>query len=435
MSSYFRYHPGMEKTKNNYGKFIMLWIGEFISSIGGGLTSFGLGLYIFQKTGSAADMAMLTFLGFVPCLLLTAPAGVLADKYDRRLLMMIGDGLSGLGVLFILICMLQSEAELWQIYLGTTVSSVFSALLGPAYTATITDLLTKEQYSKANGLVSMAGSARYLFSPVIAGFLLAVSDIKLILIIDICTFFLTVIVAAIVRHGIKNNAPQEKTPFFRSMKEGWTAVTGKRGLLILIIVTSLITLFMGFFQVLGEPFVLSFSDSKTLGIVESVAASGMLITSILLGFTGIKKHFVRALWLGLAVAGTGMTLFAVTQNTIVICVFGFLFFAALPYANNSLDYLVRTNIPDELQGRAWGLIGVISNLGYVVAYGVSGIAADVVGSVTGKGVGTGAAYTIIFSGICLIVVALIMSQIKRIRDLEKSAADKPAIETAKPANT
>ena len=89
--------------KNNYGKFLLLWAGEFISSIGGGLTSFGLGLYIFQKTGSAADMALLTFLGFVPCLLLTAPAGVLADKYDRRLLMMLGDGLSGLGVLFILI--------------------------------------------------------------------------------------------------------------------------------------------------------------------------------------------------------------------------------------------------------------------------------------------------------------------------------------------
>ena len=417
----------MEKTKNNYGRFLLLWAGEFISSIGGGLTSFGLGLYIFQKTGSAADMALLTFLGFVPCLLLTAPAGVLADKYDRRLLMMIGDGLSGLGVLFILICMLTGEAQLWQIYLGTTISSVFSALLGPSYTATITDLLTKEQYSKANGLISMAGSARYLFSPVIAGFLLAVSDIKLILIIDICTFFLTVVVAAIVRHGIKNNAPKEKEPFFKSMKDGWAAITGKRGLFLLIIVTSLITLFMGVFQVLGEPFVLSFADSKTLGIIESVAASGMLVTSIFLGIVGIKKHFVRALWMGLAVSGIGMALFAVCNNGIVIGIFGFLFFAALPFANNSLDYLVRTNIPDELQGRAWGLIAFISNLGYIVAYGISGITADLVGNITGKGVGAGSAYTIIFSGICLVIAAIVMAGIKRIRDLEKSAlSGKPA---------
>ena len=410
----------MNKSNNNYGKFLLLWAGEFISSIGGGLTSFGLGLYIFQKTGSAADMALLTLLGFLPALILKVPAGVLADKYDRRLLMMIGDGLSGLGVLFILICMLQGDAALWQIYLGTTVSSVFSALLEPSYTATITDLLTKEQFSKANGLVSLAGSSRYLLSPVIAGFLLSVSDIKLILIIDICTFFLTVIVAAVVRRGIKTSTPKQSEPFFKSMKEGWSAVSSKKGLLILIVVSSLICLFMGVFQVLGEPFVLSFADAKTLGIVETAAASGMLVTSIILGIKGIKKNFVRALWMGLAVSGIGMAMFGVFENMYIVCAFGFLFFAALPFANNSLDYLVRTNIPAELQGRAWGFIGFISQLGYVAAYGLSGITADIVGKATGKGVGSGAALTILFSGICLVIVALVMSRIKKIRSLENT---------------
>jgi len=409
----------MEKTKNNYGKFLLLWAGELISSIGGGLTSFGLGLYIFQKTGSAADMAMLTLLGFLPALVLKIPAGVLADRYDRRLLMMIGDGLSGLGVLFILICMLTGEAALWQIYLGTTISSVFSALLEPSYTATITDLLTKEQYSKANGLVSMAGSARYLFSPVIAGFLLAASDIKLILIIDICTFFLTVVAAAVVKSSIKTSKPSNPEPFFKSMKEGWQAVSGNKGLLVLVIVSSLICLFMGVFQVLGEPFVLSFADSKTLGIVETAAASGMLVTSIILGIKGIKKNFARVLSLGLAVSGVGMALFAVTQNVYIICAFGFVFFAALPFANNCLDYLVRINIPSELQGRAWAFLGFISQLGYVAAYALSGITADAVGKLTGKGVGGGSSVTIICSGICLVIVALSMLGIRKIKELEK----------------
>ena len=413
----------MTDTKNNYGKFLLLWAGELISSIGGGLTSFGLGLYIFQKTGSAADMALLTLLGFLPALILKVPAGVLADRYDRRLLMMIGDGLSGLGVLFILICMLKGDASLWQIYVGTTISSVFSALLEPSYTATITDLLTKEQYSKANGLVSMAGSARYLFSPVIAGFLLAVSDIKLILIIDICTFFLTVVAAAVVRHGIKTSAPKEPEPFFKSMKDGWKAVSGKKGLLVLVVASSLICLFMGVFQVLAESFVLSFADSKTLGVVETLAASGMLVTGIILGIRGIKKHFVRALWMGLAVSGLGMTLFTVTQNKILICMSGFLFFAALPFANNSLDYLARTNIPDELQGRAWGFIGFISQLGYVAAYALCGVTADAVGKITGGGVGQGSAITILFSGACLTVAAVIMSRIKKIRELEQNTVE------------
>ena len=413
----------MTDSKNNYGKFLLLWAGELISSIGGGLTSFGLGLYIFQKTGSAADMALLTLLGFLPALVLKVPAGVLADRYDRRLLMMIGDGLSGIGVLFILLCMLRGDAALWQIYVGTTISSVFSALLEPSYTATITDLLTKEQYSKANGLVSIAGSARYLFSPVIAGFLLAVSDIKLILIIDICTFFLTVIAATVVRHGIKVSTPKQPEPFFKSMKEGWKVVSGKKGLLLLIVVSSLICLFMGVFQVLGEPFVLSFADAKTLGIVETAAASGMLVTGVLLGIKGIKKSFVRALWMGLAVSGIGMAMFAVTQNKIIVCIFGFVFFAALPFANNSLDYLVRTNIPDEFQGRAWAFMGFISQLGYVVAYALCGVTADAVGRITGQGVGRGAAITVMCSGACLVIVSLIMPAVKKIRELEKSSVE------------
>ena len=192
------------------------------------------------------------------------------------------------------------------------------------------------------------------------------------------------------------------------MKEGWAAVTAKKGLIVLVVISSLICLFMGVFQVLGEPFVLSFSDSKTLGIVETAAASGMLVTSILLGIRGIKKNFVRALWVGLVVSGIGMAMFAVFENPVLICSFGFLFFAALPFANNSLDYLVRTNIPAELQGRAWGFLGFISQLGYVVAYSLSGITADVVGKVTGKGVGTGSSITIIAAGICLVIVALVM---------------------------
>ena len=399
---------------NNYKRFLLLWAGELVSSIGGGLTSFGLGIYIFQKTGRASDMALMTLLAFLPGLLLKVPAGVLADRYDRRLLMMIGDGLSGLGVLYILICMLQGEADIWQIYLGVIISSVFSALLEPAFTATITDLLTKEQFSRANGLVSMAGSARYLFSP-----------IKLILIIDICTFFLTIISAAVVRKGIATKPMQEKKSFFQSIKEGWDAVRARKGLLLLILLSALITLFMGVFQVLGEPFVLSFADSKTLGIVETVAASGMLFTGVILGIRGIKRNFVKMMCIGLMISGLGMALFGAFPKAATTCIFGFIFFGALPLANNCLDYLARTNIPEELQGRVWGFIGFISQSGYVAAYALSGVIADGVGSVTGKGVGTGAAITIACSGISLMAIALGMLRVRRLRELEEPADDLP----------
>ena len=403
-----------------YKKFLLLWMGELISSIGGGLTSFGLGTYVFYETGSAAGMSFVTLLGFLPTLLLSVPAGVLADRFDRRLLMMIGDGFSGLGILFILICMKSGSATFVQICIGVTVSAIFSSLLEPAYRSTITDILTKEEFSKANGLVSLAGSARYLISPVIAGFLLTISDISLLLIIDICTFFVTIITTAIVRKGVKTSRSTDRQPFFASMKEGWQAVHGRKGVFLLIMVSSAITMFMGILQILERPMILSFADSEILGITESVCACGMLAAALILGIFGIKKGYVKVLKISFILAGIFMIGMSLIENIIPICIFGFLFFAMLPIANNCMDYLARTNIPDELQGRAWGFVGFLSQLGYVVAYTVSGVAADGLGSLTGKGVGRGAAIMILISGILLAITALTLLRLPEIKELENS---------------
>ena len=400
-------------------KFLLLWIGELISSIGGGLTSFGLGVYVFQKTGSAAGMALVTLLGFLPTLLFTVPAGVLADRYDRRVLMMIGDGCSGLGILYIFLCMLHGEANLVQICIGVFVSAIFSSLLDPSYRATITDLLSKEEFSKASGLVSLAGSARYLFSPVIAGLLLAYHDISLLLLIDVSTFFVTITTTFIVRQGIKAIQPTEKQSFLESIKEGWSAIHIEKGIFVLVLCSSLITLFLGTLQILVEPMILSFSDSKVLGIVETLCASGMLASGILIGGFGIKKEYGKVLQISSFMAGIFMIGMSIFENLVSISIFGFFFFATLPLCNNCMDYLCRTNIPDALQGRAWGFIGFLSQMGYVLAYAVSGLAADGLGSLSGMGVGRGAAMMIGISGVFLSLVAVTFLRFPAIRELEK----------------
>ena len=389
-----------------------------MSSIGGGLTSFGLGVYVFQQTGSAADMALVTFLAFLPTLLLSVPAGVLADRYDRRLLMMLGDGCSAVGVLFILFCILNGGASLTEICIGVTVSSVFSSLLEPSYRATVTDLLDAEEYSRASGMVSLAGSARYLISPVLAGALLTVSSIRLLLILDICTFFLTVICTGIVRKGLAAKTAEKKEPFFAALQMGWQAVTEKRGVFLLILLSSVMTCFMGAFQILAEPLILDFADSATLGIGETICASGMLVSGLFLGARGIKKGYLKVLSVSLTVAGIAMVIFGLKENIYLICAAGFLFFAMLPFANNCLDFLVRTNIADELQGRAWGFIGFLSQIGYVAAYGFAGILADRIGEQFQVGVGRGAAAVIMASGVLLGIMALAVYPIKGVRELE-----------------
>ena len=406
------------EAKSNYPRFLLLWSGELVSAVGGGLTSFGLSVYVFSETGSAANMAMVALIAFLPNLLLSVPAGVFADRYDRRLLMMLGDGLSAIGVVYILACMMTGGAKLWQICAGVFVSAVFSSLLEPSYRATVTDLLSEEEYSRASGMVSIAGSARYLISPLLAGLLLRVADIRLLLVLDICTFALTVVCTGIVKRGIGRVASPVAEPFGESLRTGWKAITEKRGVFILIMVSSVMTCFMGALQILAEPLVLDFRSSTALGIAETVCACGMLVSGIYLGTRGIRGNFVRVLSVSLAVAGAAMVGFGIRENICIICIFGFLFFACLPFANNCLDYLVRTNIEAEKQGRAWGLIGFLSQMGYVVAYGLFGYAADGIAGAMGVGVGRGAAAVIVISGFLLAAVAFATYRIKCVRGLE-----------------
>ena len=406
------------KKESGFSKFLVLWSGDFISQIGGGLTSFGLGVYIYNKTGSAAQMALITLLGFLPTLVLSVPAGVLADMYDRRKLMMIGDGCSALGILYIMLSMQKGDASLFQICIGVFISSVFSSLLEPSYRATVTDILSEEEFTKASGLVSLSGSARYLVSPVIAGLLLGLYDINLLLVLDICTFFVTLATTAFVKKSIVTSEKVKRESFVRSLSEGWNGVYSRNGVMQLILISSLISMFIGVIQILSEPLILSFTDAKTLGISETVCALGMLFTALLTGISGIKKNQSRVLSVSLMMAGAFMILFSMTENVMIICTFGFLFFAMLPPANSCLDYLARTNIPNEMQGRVWGFIGLISQLGYIPAYALSGVLADGIGSAFDIGGGRGAAWVIAISGMLLMASALGFLFSGRIRSLE-----------------
>jgi len=387
------------------------------------------------------DVSLIMILSFLPPLLLGPAAGVLADRMDRRLLMILGDSLSVIGLLYIFFC-LSSGVTLPQICLGVLVSSVFTGLTEPSYKATVTDMLSPEEFTKASGLMQIAGAAKYLISPVIAGFLFSSFGLSLILLLDISTFVFTVLVTFLVRKDLRRKTTSSvnktvspaKGSFLHDFREGIAATTVNRGVLGLTIISCLVTFFMGFIQVLASPMILAFANGEALGTIETVVATGMLVSGIIIGFLTIRRHYVRTLAASLFAAGIFMALFGFRENLITIGAGGFLFFASLPFANMALDYLIRTNIPNEVQGRAWALIGLISQLGYVVSYIVCGVLADRIftpmmvdggllsssaGRLIGVGEGRGTALLVIVAGILLSVTALVVRRIPSIRDLEK----------------
>ena len=418
--------------------FYKLWLGELISSIGSGMTAFALSVYVYKKTGSVSYVSLITLLSFMPSIVLSPIGGLLADRYDRRLLMIIGDLFSGLGLVYILWSIQAGEKSIVPIFVGITFSSIFTSLLEPSYRATLTDILEEENYAKASGLIQVAGSAKYLISPVIAGMILSVADIRVILLLDILTFITTCLMIFLVRKSMNSETQNYKKDSFKGLLEGLFIIKENRGVYFLVIIMFFVCFFMGFIQILIRPMILALSSVKTAGIMESLCAVGLLIGSLWIGIAGIKKNYSKILAVACFFCGIFMSMTGVNENLNIIGISTFLFFSTLPFMNSCADVLVRVSIPNELQGRVWGLISLITQMGTVVAYIISGIMADYVfepmfnkngilveniGIIIGTGKGRGIGFMLILSGIGMLIMAIVIWKNGEIREVSEKYVD------------
>ncbi|WP_019228090.1 MFS transporter [Sedimentibacter sp. B4] len=415
-------------------KFTVLVAGQFISSIGSGLTDFGLAIYVLRLTGSVTTTSILSICAFLPSIVLAPVGGVLADHYDRRLMMILGELFSGLGLVICLVSVMSSNPSIFVICSGVAISSLFSALMEPAFKATITDLLCEEDYARAGGMVQIAYNSKLLISPAVAGLLLRVTPVSTLIIIDIFTFFTTVFVIAFVRKGMAvEQKSTESLNFSIEMKEGVKAIRGKRGVAAMIVIMSIAVFCLGFVQILSKPLILAFAGETELGILATVSAFGMMAGSIAISMMKNIKSHVRLLSSGLFGCGIFFALMGVRENLILIAVFGFMMFVFLPFVQIGAEVLIRKNLANEVQGRAFGLISFITQMGYIFAYILSGLLADYVfepfmkgtsplavniGNVIGTGNGRGIALLILIAGLLLAVVGIVVSRLKSVKALE-----------------
>ena len=418
--------------------FYKLWLGELISNIGSGMTAFALSVYVYEKTGSVSYISLITLLSFMPSIILSPIGGLLADRYDRRLLMIIGDLFSGLGLIYILWNIQAGEKSIVPIFVGITFSSIFTSLLEPSYRATLTDILEEENYAKASGLIQVAGSAKYLISPVIAGMILSVADIRVILLLDILTFITTCLMIFLVRKSMNSEMQNYKKDSFKGLLEGLFIIKENRGVYSLVIIMFFVCFFMGFIQILIRPMILALSSVKTAGMMESLCAAGLLIGSLWIGIAGIKKNYSKILAVACFFCGIFMSMTGVNENLAIIGISTFLFFSTLPFMNSCADVLVRVSVPNELQGRVWGLISLITQMGTVTAYIISGVMADYIfepmfnkngilveniGMIIGTGKGRGIGFMLILSGIGMLIMAIVIWKNGEIREVSEKCVD------------
>lgn len=421
------------RSRRNFRSFMVIWAAQLVARVGNGLTAFGLGVYVYQQSGLSTAVSLVTLAAFLPSLLLSPFGGVLADRYDRRLLMIFGDTFSALGLLAMIVAFHTDFASVPVICACVALSSVFSSVMDPAYRATVTDLLTPEQYARAGGLVQLASASQYLISPAIAGLLMASSGITTVLTIDIATMVLTVACMLLVWRTVKTPPRRTTTGFWADFRQGISFLRQHSGITVLMALITVVTFCMGFLQTLLTPMLLDLTDESTLGAVRSVAAVGMIVASLIIGVFNMKGAHLTYITCFLAAGGVLIFLLGTTTSILAIGVLAFAFFMTLPPLNTSVEVIARSSIPNETQGKVWGLMGLISQLGYVVAYAVSGVLADSVfnpllreggaladslGALIGVGTSRGIGFMLMIVGVLLIGMAVAIPRARSIRSLQ-----------------
>ncbi|HPQ52808.1 MAG TPA: MFS transporter [Spirochaetota bacterium] len=415
--------------------FLQIWCGQLISMIGTGLTLFSLGIITYQKTAAASGYVFLLICVFLPPFLLKPLGGILADRYDRRMMMVAGDLGSSLGLVFIFFMMANGCSDLRYLYAGVALSSVFSAFQEPAYQALVTDLLPEEGYARAGGLIQLAHSARYLISPFLAGILITVMKIEYIFLIDITTliFASSIVIWAGKKtcFPVRNRAGRNMLSDFM---EGLRSFSGVRGVVVLVWTITLVLFFVGLLQSLLTPMLLDLVPARTVGISQSVSASGIILGSLFIGFFGGRYKHLYILSVSLFLSGIFFSCLGLSTHIIIITLSGFLFFASLPFINTSIEVLIRKNISREKQGRVWSLISMVSYLGSVAAFAVAGfladrifnpllepggLLADTAGLIVGTGRGRGIALLFILSGLAISAISCCVRLNSSIRGLEE----------------
>src|SRR5574338_1276326 len=174
--------------------FTLVWVGQLVSVLATNMTAFALTIWVFQETGSATALGLMQVFFITPYLLITPFAGVMVDRHNRKLMMMISDLVAGLATVSILVLQFMGALEVWHLYAAAALQGLGNAFQWPAYSATISLMVPKEQYGRANGMMSLIDSGPGVLAPLMAGALLPLIGLTGILTIDVTTFILAVVI-------------------------------------------------------------------------------------------------------------------------------------------------------------------------------------------------------------------------------------------------
>lgn len=353
------------KKPEGFKGFMLMSFGQFISMVGSSMTQFGLSIWIWKTTGNATPFSIITTLFFIPNLIFSPIAGALIDRWPIKRSLILPDFASGIITILTLILYLINRLNLPFLYIASFVSGVFNAFQWPAYSVTISVMLKKEDYGKANGLFSMVENGPFIIAPILAGIFLPLINLSGIMIIDIITFIFAISLVLIVYiPKIERVISSEKFSIFKDSVFGFKYIFNNKHLLALLTIFLFVNLFEGFITPLFFPLILSKTNNSSiaLGIVQTSFGVGGLIGGILMTIWGGTRKKIYSLLGGILLNGISLMFFGIAKQIYFLIIFGFLISMLNVICNSSSQAIWQSKVPPQLQGRVFSARRVIAQL-------------------------------------------------------------------------
>ena len=424
--------------------FIVIWLGQLISVLASSMTGFALSIWMYQQTESATAMGLVQVCFITPFLIMSPFAGVMVDRYNRKLMMMVSDFTAVLATALILILHLSGNLQFWHLYIAAVLNGIGNTFQWPAYSAAVGTMVAKEQLGKVNGMMSLVEAGPGVVAPLLAGMLLPVIGLTGILTIDIFTFFMAIGALLVIFVPQPQRTEEGQKAQGNMLKEaafGFRYIFARPSLLGLQMLFFAGNLFSGVAFTVMAPMILARTNQNALmfGTVQTAGAIGAVVGGIAMSaWGGFKRriHGVLAswIWFGLfsaCLVGTGFGL----PVWVAGAALGEL---AIPLMNGSNQAIWQAKVAPDLQGRvfssrrliAWFTNPVSPIIGGTMADFVlepamraGGFLPDTFGWLVGTGPGSGMGLLMLICGVLISLVGVAGYFIPVIRKAEDLLPD------------
>jgi MFS family permease len=435
--------------------FIIVWIGQIVSILASGMSQFALTIWMFQQTRSATAMGLMQVSFILPFLLLSPIAGVWVDRYNRKLMMMMSDLTAILATAAILILQSLGMLQFWHLYITAAIYGIGNTFQWPAYSAAISTMIKKEQYGRANGLMSLMEAGPGVLAPILAGALLPILKLGGILLIDVLTFFIAIgalLVVHVPQPEKTVEGQKEKGSIWKEAAYGFTYIFKRPSLLGMQMIFFFGNLFTGIGFTVFTPMILlrTNDNSIALGSVNSAMAIGGVVGGIIMSVWGGFKKRTYGVLGGWLVFGILWAAFGFGTSLAFWIPFAVASALTGPLVNTSNQSLWQAKVAPDLQGRVFSARRLIAWFTQPIAPVIAGLMADqwlepsmtsgttglshLFNAWVGNGPGSGMALLFIFCGLAAALVGLAGLFLPFIRNADTIMPDHDQLEkVAEPA--